>query len=128
VLTNEPSFPDMQAWMAAYKKYDFNSVPGIANAPAVPWVKPELIPFNSANDAKDTGYFGSQVSKAARWSCSATGPAHVAGPPAVLTAPLPNTARLTAPLPPSPPRPFPLPQSRFLRLSMQSENCSSWAW
>ncbi|KAI7845267.1 hypothetical protein COHA_001309 [Chlorella ohadii] len=78
VLTNEPSFPDMQAWMAAYKKYDFNSVPGIANAPAVPWVKPELIPFNSANDAKDTGYFGSQ--------------------------------------------------SRFLRLSMQSENCSSWAW
>lgn len=32
VLTNEPSFPDMQEWMAAYKAHDFNSVPGIANA------------------------------------------------------------------------------------------------
>lgn len=32
VLTNEPAFPDMQTWLAAYKGYDFNSVPGIANA------------------------------------------------------------------------------------------------
>lgn len=34
-------------------------------------------------------------------------------------------AHLPLPLPHPPPL---CPQSRFLRLSMQSENCSDWAW
>ena len=48
------------------------------HAAATPWVKPDVIPFNSANDAADTGYFGSQ--------------------------------------------------SRFMRLSLQQQDCSEWAW
>lgn len=32
VLTNEPSFPAMKKWAAAYTGYDFSAVPGIANA------------------------------------------------------------------------------------------------
>ena len=113
VLTNEPAFPDMLAWAEAYGAYNFSAVPGIAGAreagwregggeeghrglfvrsdsnfisfapppmraAATPWVKPDVIPFNSANDAADTGYFGSQ--------------------------------------------------SRFMRLSLQQQDCSEWAW
>eukprot|EP00887_Chlorella_sp_A99_P001646 scaffold8.g1646.t1 len=78
VLTNEPAFPLMRAWMAAYNNYSFASVPGIANAPATPWVEPWVIPFNSARDSHDASYFGSQ--------------------------------------------------SRFLRLSLQLQDCSDWAW
>lgn len=59
VVTNEPAWPLMLQQHEAYRKYNFSGVPGVpekSNPPNLPLV----IPFNSAVDSKEGGYFGSE--------------------------------------------------------------------
>ena len=59
VVTNEPAWPMMEAQHKAYGLYNFSSVPGVPEK-SIPPGLPLVIPFNSASDSLDTGYFGSE--------------------------------------------------------------------
>ena len=57
--TNEPAFPIILEQRQQYLAANFSSVPGLAGQPQPMLDPPALIPFNSQQDSRDLGYFGS---------------------------------------------------------------------
>ena len=58
VVTNEPAWPQMAAELTTYDQFSFSDVPGVPKQ-SDPADLPLVIPFNSARDSAEDGYFGS---------------------------------------------------------------------